>query len=715
MRKIWDIHGGIHPAENKQQSLQGEIEYAAIPPQLVFPLSQHIGAPATPCVKPGDHVLKGQCIANATGPVSVPIHASSSGTVSAIEDRAIPHASGIHDRCIVIETDGKDTWRNREPRPDWNALPPEELINIVRSSGITGMGGAGFPTAIKLNAPPEKNIHTLIINGTECEPYITADHALMRERSAALAEGIAVLAKIISPGKIIVGIEDNKLDVVENVKQALDQWDFSQFCSDDNTNKKFSLEVVTFPTKYPSGGEKQLIEILTGKQVPSGGLPADLGIVCQNLGTAVAIRDAVVDDIPLISRITTFTGDAIKNKGNVEVLLGTPIKFMLDSRDYNQEVNNRLIMGGPMMGFAVQDLAAPIVKTTNCILAPSEKELPTPPLAQACIRCGMCAQACPASLLPQQLFWFAQGKELDKLVAHNISDCIECGACSYVCPSHIPLVQYYRASKSEIRQREIDMKNAEASKLRFDARQERLERLEQEKIAARKARQAKAAANKAKTAAAKNNSGEDDKAAAIAAAVERTKARKAQLNENQTAVDANDPIAKALAQRQAKANAKPLDEAGKLREAVEKAQQRLDKAKERLSNAEASNDENIAAFKTAVEKCDSKLKAAQEAAKDLPPLEPVKKEQEKTSTADDPIARALAKRQAQANAAPLDKRAKAEQAVEKAVQRLEKAKQRLSDALENNDDNVTAFETAVQKCEEKLQTAKQALDQLKPE
>lgn len=724
MRKIWDIHGGVHPPENKLQSLQNTIESAPVPPILVLPLSQHIGAPAVPCVEVGDKVLKGQCIAEAAGPVSVPVHASSSGTVVAIEERTVPHASGLLDQCIVIETDGEDHWRETKPRSHWQDLEPVKLIDIVRNAGIAGMGGAGFPSAIKLNVPPQKNIDTLILNGTECEPYITADHALLRERASKLADGIAVLAKIIQPEKIIVGIEDNKLDVIEGVKAALDNWDYSAV-----TAKDCGIEVVTFPTKYPSGGEKQLIEILTGKQVPSGGLPADLGIVCQNLGTTIAVRDAVIEDKPLLSRITTFTGESIAQKGNVEVLLGTPISFMLEQRSYQVERSSRVIMGGPMMGFSLQDLDAPIVKTTNCILAPTEKELPTPAPAQACIRCGMCAEACPASLLPQQLFWFSQGKELDKLVDHNIADCIECGACSYVCPSHIPLVQYYRASKAEIRQREIDLKQAEASKVRFEARQERLERLEQEKIAARKARQAKAAANKAKAASAKAaglaDAATDDKAAAIAAAVERAKAKKAANAAQAADVDLDDPVAKALAARAAKEYGAPVDEHARLKQGVETAEQRLAKAQQRYKDAEASEDKNLAAFKTGLEKSEEKLEKAKQAlvayeAENKVEAEPVAEpkttqtvEEEKSVDPNDPIAKALAKRAAMASAAPLDEEGKLKQAVEKATERLSKAQQRLVDAEAKSDPNLAAFKNAVEKTAQKLQEAKQALDAFK--
>lgn len=623
--QVWDIHGGIHPNENKSQSLSKKITPLPVPPQLILPLSQHIGVPAKPIVKVGERVLKGQCIAEAVGPVSVPIHAPSSGTITAIESRDIPHPSGLQDRCIIIDTDGKDEWRERHPNRNYRQLEKPQLVQLIRNGGISGMGGAGFPASVKLNTRDNVVIDTLIINGTECEPYITADHVLMRERVDAIAEGIAILAQLVKPSRILIGIEDNKPDVIVPLQTALAQFDFT-----DISGQPTDVKVVTFPTKYPSGGEKQLIQILTGKQVPSGGLPADLGIVCQNIGTTVAIRNAVCDDEPLISRITTVTGEAINQPQNVEVLLGTPIHFLLSHAQYDASKNNRLIMGGPMMGFALASTDIPIVKTTNCILAPSEQELPTPPPHQACIRCGMCAEVCPVSLLPQQLYWFSQGKELDKLEAHNIADCIECGACSYVCPSNIPLVQYYRSSKADIRQRKIDHQSAEASKVRFDARQERLERLENEKIAARKARQEKAKAAAALRAAGEQSqndstskTGDDGKAAEIQAALARVQAKKAvntQLNEHTKSqpsanqdTETEDPIARAIAKRESQKNHANADPQAQLVETVDKAKARLEKAKQRLENAIANDDANISAFKTGAEKAMSKFDAAQQA------------------------------------------------------------------------------------------------------
>ncbi|MEZ5504159.1 MAG: electron transport complex subunit RsxC, partial [Halioglobus sp.] len=435
MRKTFGFHGGIHPPENKHQSVRTPIAYAGIPPELTLPLSQHIGAPARPVVAVGDRVLKGQMVAAAAGFVSVPVHAPTSGTVSAIEDRLIAHPSGYRAPCIVIATDGRDEWIAHHGTPDYTALDKADLINLIRDAGIAGMGGAGFPSAVKLSVQPGTHIETLILNGTECEPYITADDILMRERADQIVAGAKILRHIIAPDETLVGVEDNKPEGLAALRAAAEGT---------------GIEIVEFPTKYPSGGEKQLIEILTGKQVPSGGLPSQVGVVCQNIGTTVAIYDAVVHGRPLISRITTVTGDSVREPQNFEVLIGTPMRYLLAKAGYQPDHNKRLIMGGPMMGFTVPDPDVPIVKTTNCLLAPTESELPTPPPPQACIRCGMCAEACPVSLLPQQMFWFAQGKEFEKLEKHNLFDCIECGACSYACPSNIPLVQYYRAAKAEI-------------------------------------------------------------------------------------------------------------------------------------------------------------------------------------------------------------------------------------------------------------------------
>ena len=480
--KIWDIPGGIHPAERKELSNGTPIQQAPLPKRLLLPLVQHIGAAAEPCVVVGQHVRKGEKVATANGVVSVPLHAPTSGTVVFIGEQPYPHASGMLAPAIVIDSDGLDEWVELTPPADYRSLEPGELLTLIREAGINGLGGAGFPTAVKLTARPTQKIHTLIINGTECEPYITADDLLMRERAAELVAGIEILAHLIQPEQVLIGIEDNKPEAIAAVRAACAGHDY---------------QVRVFPTKYPSGGEKQLIQILTGVEVPSGGLPADIGILCQNVGTCVAIHDAVLLGKPLISRITTLTGEALARPGNVEALIGTPVGELLAFAGLDTSKLNRLIMGGPMMGFTLPSLDVPLIKSSNCLLASTAAELPPPPPAMPCIRCGECAEACPASLLPQQLHFFALGQEHEQPKAHNLFDCIECGACAYVCPSSIPLVQYYRAAKAEIRELEQKQLKAEHSKQRFEQRQERLRRAEEQKEAERKARAEKAARAKA--------------------------------------------------------------------------------------------------------------------------------------------------------------------------------------------------------------------------
>ncbi len=480
--KIWDIHGGIHPPEHKDLSNRTPIQPAPLPKRLVLPLAQHLGAPAEPCVTLGEYVLKGQQIAVASGFVSAPLHAPTSGKVSFIGPQPYPHVSGMLANAIVIDSDGEDKWIDLHPQPDYRELERPALLELIRQAGISGLGGAGFPTAVKLCPPPTQTIRTLIINGTECEPYITADDLLMREKAAQLVAGIEILAHLIQPQEVLIGIEDNKPEAIAAVRAAIGE-------------RPFTLKV--FPTKYPSGGEKQLIQILTGEEVPSGGLPADIGMLCQNVGTCVAIHDAVLLGKPLISRITTLTGEALARPMNVEVLIGTPVDELLAFAGLDQHRLNRLIMGGPMMGFTLPSLEVPVVKTTNCLLASTLEELPPPPPALPCIRCGECAEACPVSLLPQQLHFFALGQEHEQLKAHNLFDCIECGACAYVCPSSLPLVQYYRAAKGEIRELEQKQQKAEHSKQRFELRQERLRRAEEQKEAERKARADRAARAKA--------------------------------------------------------------------------------------------------------------------------------------------------------------------------------------------------------------------------
>lgn len=687
MRKVWDIHGGIHPAENKQQSLQEPIHAAGIPPQLILPLAQHIGAPASPIVNIGDRVLKGQMIAEAKGFVSAPVHAPSSGTVMAIESRLIPHPSGMSAPCIVIDTDGQDEWIDHAGVEDFRSLSKLDLIDRVRQAGIAGMGGAGFPSAVKLSTRDDKPIETLILNGTECEPYITADDILMRERAAEIIAGAEILRHLIKPSKeTLIGVEDNKPEGIAALRKAAEGT---------------GIEIVPFPTKYPSGGEKQLIQILTGKEVPAGGLPADIGIVCQNIGTATAIYRAICFGEPLISRITTVTGEACSQARNYEVLLGTPVQFLLDQSGFKKDDCIRLVMGGPMMGYTLQDTAVPIVKTSNCVLTPSVAELPPPPPAQACIRCGMCAEACPVSLLPQQMYWFARAQEHEKLEDHKLFDCIECGACSYVCPSNIPLVQYYRASKAEIRQAQQDKIKSERSKERFEARTARLEREEAEKEAKRAAR---LQAAKDKAAAAANNP-DSGKADLIQAAIDRSKAKKADTG------PAHDAIARAQAKREGTAEKEsPTAKSERLQLLLASAERRLTSAREKLALAKEQASENVEAFATAVIKTEDKLAALQK--------EIAEHEASLANTAapnsSDPaqaaIARAMAKRAGSGtDESDADKTLRLQNLVATTEKRLAAAQQKLSMAEEQNDANVAAFATGRDKTQSKLDAAKQEL------
>ena len=667
MRKVFGFHGGIHPPENKHQSVRTPIADAGIPPQLIIPLSQHIGAPAVPVVAVGDVVLKGQLIAEPEGFVSVPLHAPTSGTIVAIEERQIAHPSGYQAPCIVIASDFNDEWIPHSGTGDYRDLDKAQVIERIRAAGIAGMGGAGFPTAVKLSVREGVKIDTLIINGSECEPYITADDILMRERATQIVAGTLIMQQLIEPSATLIGVEDNKPEGLAALRSAAEGT---------------AVEIVEFPTKYPSGGEKQLIEILTGKQVPSGGLPADVGVICQNVGTAVAIYDAVVLGRPLISRITTVTGEAVAQAQNFEVLLGTPMSYLLELAGYQPQESRRLIMGGPMMGFTVPSPDVPIVKTTNCLLAPTEKEFPTPAPAQACIRCGMCAQVCPASLLPQQMFWFAQGKEFEKLENHNLFDCIECGACSWVCPSNIPLVQYYRASKAEILQLRRDNEKSEQARIRFEARQERLAAAEEEKEAKRAARK-KAAEERAQQAAA--GGGEEDP---IQAAIDRAKAKKA-------------------AQVAGSADESELE---KLEKTVVTTRKRLETASGKLEQAKTGGSDLVAALQTGVDKTRAKLEAAEKALHDyqLANSDAPMAKAAPTDAAQAAIEKAMAARSAEAALSPAEK---ARAQLEKLQQRLEKSRAKLAESRDSGaeDKIIEALESTVERLSEKIAAAEQEL------
>jgi len=503
IRQLFKFKGGIHPPQHKDLSTTQPIRPATLAKQLILPLHQHIGASAVPIVAVGEHVLKGQKIARAEGYVSASVHAPSSGTVVAIEERPIPHPSGLSATCIVIETDGEERWIELGPlQTDYTEIPASQLRNQIRSAGIVGLGGAGFPSYIKLN-PTGVNIDTLILNGVECEPYISCDDMLMRERPEQIIAGVKIMRHALQAKQVLIAIEDNKPEAYASLMAA---------CKDED------IEVVPVPTLYPQGGEKQLIKVLTDKEVPSNGLPVQIGIVVHNVATAAAVHGAINLGKPLISRIVTVTGDAVAAPSNLEVLFGTPMQHLLDQCGGLRQDIDRVIMGGPMMGFAMHSTAVPVIKTANCILASSHNSAAAPSETMPCIRCGACADVCPVELLPQQLQWFARAKEFERAQEYNLFDCIECGCCAYVCPSNIPLVHYYRYAKTEIWSQEREKGKADIARQRHEFRLARIEREKAEK-AARMAKKKAAVKNPAAGA-------QNEKQAAIQAAMERAKARK---------------------------------------------------------------------------------------------------------------------------------------------------------------------------------------------
>ena len=502
MRVLHTFHGGVHPDEHKQESTTLPIAQAPLPTQLIVPLHQHLGQRAKPLVQVGDKVLKGQMIGQADGEISCAVHAPTSGTVSAVDLAPVPHPSGLPDVCITIVPDGAEQWIERTP-VDYQTMSQDALRQHLRDFGLAGLGGAVFPTHAKLNTGKLEKVPTLILNGAECEPWITCDDMLMRERAAEIVAGAKIMQHLLGADEVLIGIEDNKPQAIDAIRAA---------CAET------SFEVIGVPTLYPSGGAKQLTKILTGKEAPSGGRSTDIGVQIFNVATAYSVARAVLQGEPLISRIVTVTGN-VEQPRNYEVLLGTPVKeltALVSPRSNTQGI----IMGGPMMGFNLPSDHVPVVKATNCLIAKSSQLFPAPPPALPCIRCTLCAQACPANLQPQELFWFSRGREFGKAQEYNLFDCIECGCCDYVCPSHIPLVQYYRYAKSEIWAREREKQQADQARERHEFRLARIEREKKErtdKLAA------KTQGSKAPSASAEV----DPKKAAIQAAIERAKLKRA--------------------------------------------------------------------------------------------------------------------------------------------------------------------------------------------
>jgi electron transport complex protein RnfC len=466
-RRLYSFHGGVHPEGHKAESNATPIRTMPLLPRYVVPLRQHIGTPAHPVVAVGETVLKGQVIGAAEGYVSTTVHAPTSGKVTAIEAHAVPHPSGLFDLAIAIEADGEDRAMAFEPL-DWQNLDPSALRNRFREMGLAGLGGAVFPSYIKLNPGAARGgrspIHTLILNGAECEPWITCDDRLMREQAAAVLQGARIMAHMLGADSLIVGVEDNKPEAIAALGEAAGG----------------DIEIVAVPSIYPGGGGKQLAYTLSGVEVPAGGLSTDVGIQVFNVGTAYSLYRAAVLGEPLLSRIVTATGH-VAQPGNFEVRLGTPINDLIAAAGGALPASCGEIVGGPMMGFELMDLAAPVTKAVNCVIVKSPALFPPKPETLPCIRCGACARACPADLQPFELYWFSRAKDFGKAQSYNLFDCIECGCCSYVCPSHIPLVDYYRFAKSEIWEREHEKQAADQARERHEFKAFRLEREKQEK------------------------------------------------------------------------------------------------------------------------------------------------------------------------------------------------------------------------------------------
>jgi len=672
--KVWELPGGVHPPEHKDQSLQLPLGTVPLPPVLVIPLNQHMGTPAQPVVQVGERVLAGQLIGAADGTFSANTHASTSGTVIAIEERAIPHPSGMNSESVVIEPDGKDEWIELTPCEDFRSLDRLTLLDKIRAAGVAGLGGAGFPTAVKLAPKSTQVIDTLILNGAECEPYITADDMLMQVRAAELVAGTLLLSHILHhPKNLLIGIEDNKPKAIAAVKAAV----AGAAVTDPEAA---NIQVVVFPTKYPSGGAKQLIQILTGREIPSGHHSADIGVICVNVGTAVAAWRAVRFGEPLVARVATIVGESLTTQRNIDVLFGTPISYVLAQHGFNANNASRVVMGGPMMGFTLLDLDAPVIKTTNCILAPSKQELPEPLPAQACIRCGMCAEVCPASLLPQQLFWYAQAEDFDRLESHNLFDCIECGACSYVCPSTIPLVQYYRAAKGSIRLHEIEKEKSDRSRQRFEFRQQRIAKEEAEKEAKRLARQKAAEEAKKKLAekaadATPSTSAPTD---VITAAVAKAEAVQIAPDEQKAKLERMVSAAKNALEFQQKSLEPNKTNPVITEEQLVKQQVRIKQAELKLAEAEKKLADFISEAGTAP-------------ARIAPATDP-----------NDPVAAAIARAQAKLTMSPEDK---ARANLESLRARLAKADEKVAAAKTEGSANLDALQQGAEKLQQKITEA----------
>ena len=523
LMNLFKFKGGVKPPTNKTQSVTLPIATAPIPSCLVGPLHQSIGGTPRPIVQAGDQVLKGQLIGEADGWISAAVHAPTSGTVVEVAMHVQPHPSGLDAMCVVIAPDGRDEWIAHQPFDYANAAP-EAVREYLQQSGVVGLGGAVFPTHGKLTPSKTVPMEELVINGAECEPFITCDDMLMRERATDMLKGISAMRQMLQARDVLIGIEDNKPEALAAVRAAI------------AAAGEPGIEALAIPTRYPAGGAKQLIRVLTGIEVPHGRRSTDFGVQCFNVGTAYSIHDALEHGRPLISRVVTVAGN-VDAPRNYDVLIGTPMDHVVRLAGARPDTD-RYIMGGPMMGVRMPAFDVPVVKATNCILVGSPVLFPPPPPEMPCIRCGECAKACPADLAPFEMYWFSRARNFGKTQEYHLFDCIECGCCSFVCPSHIPLVDYFRFSKSEIWAREREKEAADTARERFEfknLRQEREKQEKAEKLAAKAAATREKVAGDTATAppgaaaAVTKPGGDDAKRALIEAAMEKARLQKAQV------------------------------------------------------------------------------------------------------------------------------------------------------------------------------------------
>lgn len=430
---LFTFKGGVHPPENKLQTENLKTEVFKASKMLYVPMLQHIGAPLEPTVKVGERVLKGQKIGDSEAFVSSPVHSPVSGTVKKIDVMPFPLSGKV--TTVVIENDEQEEWAELTKLENWESSTNEELLKMVREKGIVGIGGACFPTHIKLNPPKDVKIDTLLLNGAECEPYLNSDNRLMLEEPHKIIEGIKIIMKLLNVENAHIGIEDNKPEAIASMQKACEGT---------------KIKVAALKTQYPQGGEKQLIKAILDRDVPSGGLPSAVGVVVQNTGTASALYEGLVEGIPIIEKIVTVSGLAVGKPMNLKVRVGTMFNEILDYTETNRENIDKLVMGGPMMGMAQPSEIVPVIKGTSGLLALTKEET-NPYKPKSCIVCGKCIKACPMKLLPNMYAKLARFKNWEEMGKYNLMDCIECGSCSYICPANRPLTEAIKIGKAKLR------------------------------------------------------------------------------------------------------------------------------------------------------------------------------------------------------------------------------------------------------------------------